>query len=79
MVEGRWKRNPKPDAEVIRVLEEALEAARMGYVRAAVVVMVNPVHEVKIGAAGHTTGILRTVLIGGLFCAAHKLLNSEAQ
>lgn len=79
MADGRWKSNPRPNAEVVKVLEEALEAAKLGHARAAVVVMVNPVHEVKIGAAGHATGILRTILIGGLSSAAHQLLNSEAQ
>lgn len=79
MADGRWKSNPRPNAEVIKVLEEALEAARMGRARAAVVVLVNPVHEVKIGAAGHAPSIMRTILIGGLSSAAHQLLNSDPQ
>ena len=77
MAAPRWHRPPRPDPSVIRALEEALEAARLGRVRAVVVVVKNPVHEVETAIAGDLGGLTPVVLIGGLAKAAHELLLLE--
>ena len=70
----RFKAHPRPNADVIEALEQALDAARDGYVRAVVIVTANPLFEVENRAAGTVTGPIIHALIGGLSVAAHKLL-----
>lgn len=72
----RFRANPRPDTDVVRVLEQALNAARLGHIRAVTLVVVNPLHEVETQAAGDQTGSLKHALIGGLSSAAHKLLET---
>jgi hypothetical protein len=70
----RWARAPRPDPDVIRILEQALGSARKGHVRAVTIVLVNPLHEVESASAAPHATTWRHALIGGLSSAAHKLL-----
>jgi len=70
----RWQRAPKPSPDVIRVLEQALEAAKRGLVRCVVVVVVNPIHEVEHATGGEHRAGYGHVLIGGLSAAAQTIL-----
>lgn len=69
----RLRGAPRPDSEVVEALEKALEAAKKGHVRAALVVLVDPLQMAEHAAVGDLPRC-RTVLIGGMSVAAHKLL-----
>lgn len=73
-MERRFKAHPRPNSDVIEALEQALDAARNGYVRAVVIVTANPLFQVEDKTAGAAPGALMHALIGGLSVAAHKLL-----
>lgn len=70
----RWHRTPKPSPDVIRVLEQALEAAKRGQIRCLVVVVVNPIHEVEHATGGEHHAGYGHVLIGGLSAAVQTIL-----
>ena len=69
----QFRANPRPNVEVIDLLEKIIDAAKKGLVCAVVVVPVNPVNEVEAIFAGDLSRIRSTALIGGLVRAAHDL------
>lgn len=71
---SRFRRNPRPDADVIEALEKALRASRLGHVRAVAIITVNPLHEIDTLEAGNIEAPFRDALIAGLARAAHRLL-----
>ncbi len=77
MTPPAWKRDPRPNSEIVLSLEQALEAAKRGHVRSLVLVTVNPLHEYESVACGDLAGASKTVLIGALSLASHKLIRPE--
>lgn len=71
---SRFRASPRPDGDVIMLLETALASARRGVLRSVVVVALNPVYEVETGIAGALDQTHCTVLLGGLSMAANKLI-----
>lgn len=72
----RWQRHPRPEPEVVRLLEQALEAARRGQVRALLIVTVNPLHETENASGGDLGLVGRNVLLGELAQVQHRLLGT---
>jgi hypothetical protein len=72
--QARWKRQPKPDAEVLDLLERVLASARKGHVKSVAIVAVNPIHQVDTAAAGDLSEVRTNVLLGGLTRAANELM-----
>lgn len=70
----RWKNNPRPDGDVVDLLERALQSARRGFVKSAALVLVNPLHQVETAAAGDLSEVRTNVLLGGLTRAANELM-----
>ena len=73
----KFRSHPKPDGDVIDLLQRVLESARKGYVRSVAVVAVNPVHQVETGAAGDLSEVRTSVLLGGLSRAANELMKHK--
>lgn len=72
--QARWRKHPRPDGDVIDLLERVLLAARKGYVKSVAIVAVNPIHQVETGAAGDLSEVRTNVLLGGLTRAANELM-----
>jgi hypothetical protein len=72
--QARWRKHPKPDADVVDLLERVLVSARKGYVKSVAIVAVNPIHQVETGAAGDLSEVRTNVLLGGLTRAANELM-----
>ena len=73
----KFRTHPKPDGDVIDLLERVLASAQKGYVRSVAVVAVNPVHQVETGAAGDLSEVRTSVLLGGLSRAANELMKHK--
>lgn len=61
-----WRRNPKPDARVVKLTNTADQAAQDGKIRLIAVVTVNPMLEVEFTCAGDLDDVKRNLLIAGL-------------
>jgi hypothetical protein len=70
----KFRTHPKPDGDVIDLLERVLTSAKNGYVRSVAVVAVNPLHQVETAAAGDLSEVRTTVMLGGLSRAANELM-----
>lgn len=66
---------PRPNAEVILLLEKVLQAARLGRIKAATVITVNTLLEVESVSVGDLEGVGRRLLHSGLSEEKHKLLD----
>ncbi len=77
MAKPQFSTHPKPDGDVIDLLQRALESARKGYVKSVAVVLVNPLHQVETGAAGDLSDVRTNVLLGGLTRAANELMKHK--
>ena len=73
----KFRTHPKPDGDVIDLLQRVLASAQKGYVRSVAVVAVNPVHQVETGAAGDLSEVRTSVLLGGLSRAANELMKHK--
>ena len=73
----KFRTHPKPDGDVIDLLERVLASAQKGYVRSVAIVAVNPVHQVETGAAGDLSEVRTSVLLGGLSRAANELMKHK--
>lgn len=67
---------PRPNGEVVALLERALANARMGNVRAVTITAINAVNEVDTDTAG-VDKFRRPILIGGLVQAVHQLTRTN--
>jgi hypothetical protein len=70
-----FRKHPRPDPDVVELLERVLASARLGYVRAITIVAVNPINEVETPSAGEVDLTRLTALQGGLLRAAIELMN----
>jgi hypothetical protein len=73
----KFRSHPRPDGDVIDLLERVLASAQKGYVRSVAIVAVNPVHQVETGAAGDLSEVRTSVLLGGLSRAANELMKHK--
>lgn len=69
----RWKRRPRPDPEVLALIEQLREAASIGSVRTLVVVTMNPLLEIESAHAGEVDRVRKLLLMGGLLEASMKV------
>jgi hypothetical protein len=74
MADGRFRRHPRPDVEVVEILERALDSARKGYVQTVTLVVVNALHHVETATAGDLSDVRANVLLGGLSRAAAEVI-----
>lgn len=74
----QFRRNPRPDSDVVHALEAALAAAKMGHVRSLLMVTLNPLNEAETASFGQLEGSSRFVAIGALSALAHELLQEPA-
>jgi hypothetical protein len=74
---SKFSEHPRPDGDVIDLLERILTSARSGYVKSIAIVAVNPVHQVQTAAAGDLSEVRTTVLLGGLSRAANELMKQK--
>lgn len=77
MSKARFRESPKPETDVIDLLERVLCSARKGYIKSVAVVAVNPLHQVETGCAGDLTEVRTNVLLGGLTRAANELMKQH--
>ena len=70
----KFRTHPRPDGEVIDLLERALASARKGYVKTCLVVLADPLHHVETAAAGDLSEVRTNVMLGGLTRAANELM-----
>jgi hypothetical protein len=75
MVPERWKKGPRPDPDVVELLERLAVAARKGHIRALVVVTLDPLLKVTPECAGDMDNVRSHLLVGGMFRAATQLTN----
>lgn len=69
----RMPRAPRPNQQVVDILEAALAGAKAGLVTTALVLTVNPIGEVETATAGDLTNTGRVFLIRSIYEAARKL------
>lgn len=69
----QWRRQPKPDVEVLKLAEQVSEAAQLGQIRAIAVATINPTLEIECDCAGDMDPVKKTLLIGALTQLIHKL------
>lgn len=65
-----------PEAEVVSLLELALQRARDGRIKAIAIVAVNPVQEVEVATEGDMCPLRANAILGGLSQATSKILKS---
>lgn len=73
MPNSHFRATPRPDSEVVQLLEQLLEGARLGRVRSVAVVMVNPLNSTEVATAGDLGPIRANALIGGLTRTVNSL------
>lgn len=72
LVTSAFRTHPRPNSDVVALLERTLAAARLGRIKAIAVITVSPVNESETIIDGELTHTRTDVLIGGCVRAAHK-------
>lgn len=75
-MDQRFRATPKPEEEVVAVLERALRAAKAGRVRTALLILVTH-QQVETPLAGERSSRRTDSLLAGLAKAKHKILTEE--
>ena len=70
---SQWRKDPKPDPDVLELLHQLQMAAQKGHIRALAVIAVNPALHVEPASAGGLDPVRKNLLIGGLTTLANKL------
>jgi len=70
----KFRNTPRPDGEIVTLLERALESAKNGHIQAIVVIAVSQLHEAEIVALGADLPTRSNALLGGLTQAVHLVL-----
>ncbi len=73
MSDGRFKIGPKPNDEVVHLLEHALESAKNGHLPTIAVVVINIVNQSEYLFAGYLSRLRADSLLGGLIRATTDL------
>lgn len=76
-MDRHFRGTPRPEEEVIAMLERALRAAKSGRVRSAAFVLVTH-QQTETACAGEMRSCRIDALLAGLTRAAHQLLNQPA-
>lgn len=74
MADGKFRRLPKPDAEVVDLIERILESAKDGRISTLVIVASDRLQNVETAAAGDLSDVRINNMLGGLTRATSKLL-----
>lgn len=77
MTDGRFRTDPKPNTDVIDLLERALASARHGHIPAIAVVVVNIVNQSEPVFAGDLSRVRADALLGGLVRATADLVTRK--
>lgn len=77
MTDGRFRTDPKPNTDVIDLLERALASARHGHIPAIAVVVVNIVNQSEPVFAGDLSRVRADALLGGLVRATADLVGRK--
>lgn len=72
-----FRANPRPDGEVVLLLERTLDAARKGLVQTIAINVVNPVNETEALFAGDLSLVRSTALLGALVRATTDLASRK--
>jgi hypothetical protein len=75
MPKERFRKNPRPNDDVLLLLETAIDAARQGHIQACSIVTSDRLHNVESSSAGEIEGTGKFLLIAGLSKEAHKLID----
>lgn len=73
MADGKFRKDPRPESDVVALLEDALDSARRGATKSLVIIAANPVNHIETASAGDLSPDRTTVLLGGLVRAAIAL------
>jgi hypothetical protein len=73
----KFRTHPRPDGDVIDLLERALLSAKRGYVKTCLVVLADPLHHVETAAAGDLSEVRTNIMLGGLTRAANELMKHK--
>lgn len=68
-----FRANPRPDNEVVAIIERTLDAARLGQIKTIHITAVNPVNETESLVAGDLTPVRSTALLGALVISITEL------
>lgn len=77
MSDGRFKIGPKPNDEVVHLLEHALESAKSGHLPTIAVVVINIVNQSEYLFAGDLSRVRADSLLGGLIRATTDLASRK--
>lgn len=70
----KFRSTPRPNSEVITLLETLTTAARQGQIPTIAVVLVNPVNQAEAKVVGELTELRVNALISGLAKVSNNLL-----
>lgn len=77
MADGRFRTDPKPNADVIGLLERALASAQHGHIPAIAIIVVNIVNQSEPVLAGDLSRVRADALLGGLVRATADLVGRK--
>lgn len=77
-ISDRWMRGPRPDPEVLNLIDAVKQSAETGQVRALVIVTVDPLLNIETAVAGDIDLVRKRLLSAGLIEACHALLRGPA-
>lgn len=74
----QWRKGPKPDPDVIALVQELHEAVEQGLVRVISITVVTPTLQIETKQAGDLDHVKSHLLAAGLLKASQKLLSNGA-
>lgn len=74
MADGKFRTFPRPNVEVVELLERVLESAREGRIRTVAIIAVSSLNDVETTSGGDHSQIKKHALVGGLFRGAVELV-----
>ena len=72
-----FRLHPRPDVEVVALLERALAAAKNGHIRSVVITTCNPINESEALFAGDLSQVRCNALVGSLVRSTIELSTSK--
>ena len=68
-----FRATPRPDSEVVALIERTLAAARLGQIKTVHITAVNPVNETEHLVAGDLSPVRSTAMLGALVRSIQEL------
>jgi hypothetical protein len=68
-----FRANPRPDSEVVALIERTLVAARLGRIKTIHIAAVDPLNETELLVAGDLSPVKSTVMLGALVRSIQEL------